>query len=143
MRQRAFTTGIMLSVLFFFSVSGHSQDEPSPLTKAIYLTKSGDYELALQYCNESIQSKPQNPNAYYIRGFARYNLGRYQQAIKDFDTTISLNNNHADAYFYRGTCKKELKKYWSAFRDYRKAKQIAPNMTNMNLIQNFFSTLFS
>lgn len=143
MKERVLKAVILLSISLFISVTGQSQDEPTPLMKAIYLTKSGDYELAQQYCNQAVQSNPTNPHAYYIRGFARYNLGKYRQAIKDFDTTVTLNSKHADAYFYRGTCKKELNKYWSALRDYRKAKEIAPNMTNMNLLKNFFSTLFS
>jgi len=137
-------SAILFTCLFIFQVSGaEAQSEPTPLTKAVYLTKEGDYELAIEYCNQAIDNNPKNADAYYLRGFARYNMNNYEAAIKDFDTTVSINNHHADAYLYRGNCKKELNKYWSALRDYRKAKDIAPSITNMYMIKNLVSALFS
>ncbi|MCF8309473.1 MAG: tetratricopeptide repeat protein [Bacteroidales bacterium] len=120
-----------------------AQEEPSALMKAIYLTKSEDYALALKYCNKAIEKNPDIADSYYIRGFVKYKLKQYKEAIRDFDTTLSLNKNHADAYLYRGNCKKALNKYWSALKDYKKARKIAPNITNMYLIKNFVSALFS
>lgn len=129
---------------FLLQASGiRAQGKHSSLTQAVYLSKEGDYELALDYCNKAIGNNPKNADAYYIRGYARYNLGNYASAIKDFDTTLKLNKNHADAYLYRGNCKKELNKYWGALRDYRRAKDIAPEITNMHLIKNLVSALFS
>ena len=130
--------------LFIYAEQGvNAQSEPSALMKAIYLTKAENYSLALKYCNKAIEKNPDIADSYYIRGFAKYKLGQYKKAIRDFDTTISRNKNHADAYLYRGNCKKALNKYWSALKDYKKARKIAPNITNMYLIKNFVSALFS
>ncbi|MCF8230616.1 MAG: tetratricopeptide repeat protein [Bacteroidales bacterium] len=121
----------------------NAQEKPNALLKAIYLTKEEDYALALKYCDKAIEENAGNADSYYIRGYARYKLGKYEKAIKDFDTTLRLNKNHADAYLYRGNCKKALNKYWSALKDYKKARKIAPNITNMYIIKNFVSALFS
>lgn len=134
---------VLVCFCIFQVSSAEAQSEPKPLTKAVYLTKEGDYELAIKYCNQAINNNPRNADAYYLRGFVRYNMNRYEAAIKDFDTTLSLNKHHADAYLYRGNCKKELNKYWGALRDYRNAKNIAPSITNMYLIKNLVSALFS
>lgn len=143
MKKMAFTSGMFICLFLLTGFFVKAQEEPTALMKAVYLTKDGDYNLALEYCNRAIRKNPQNAEGYYIRGFARYNLGEYNKAIKDFDTTLAINKNHADAYLYRGNCKKELNKYWPALKDYKKAKKIAPGITNMYLIKNLFTAIFS
>lgn len=143
MKKLIFTSVTFICLLLNPGFIVKAQDEPTALMKAIYLTKEGDYNLALEYCNSAIQKHPENAEGYYIRGFARYNLGEYNKAIKDFDSTLSIDKNHADAYLYRGNCKKELNRYWAALKDYRKAKEIAPGITNMYLVKNLFTAIFS
>jgi len=41
-------------------------------------------------CNKAISLEPNNKNAYFIRGLARYELGEKEQGCEDFNKAIEL-----------------------------------------------------
>ena len=53
-------------------------------------TKMQDLEGAVEDCNKSISIDPENKNAYFVRGLARYELDQKSEACADFETAIEL-----------------------------------------------------
>jgi len=52
--------------------------------RALYLYKKGDFKKAVNELRDYLQKRPE-PSAYYLMGYALYELGRYQEAMKYFD----------------------------------------------------------
>lgn len=63
---------------------------------------SGDFEKAIRYYNEYLQSYPSDSKAYDERGRCFENLHRYDNAIKDYSTAISLSPSTGLFYNDRG-----------------------------------------
>lgn len=53
-------------------------------------TKMHDLEGVVEDCNQAILLDPENKNAYFLRGLARYDLGQKGEACADFETAIEL-----------------------------------------------------
>ncbi|TRU85433.1 MAG: tetratricopeptide repeat protein, partial [Microcystis novacekii Mn_MB_F_20050700_S1D] len=51
--------------------------------------------------NQAIKLNPDDANAYYNRGVAKYNLGDNQGAIADYNQAIKLKPDDAIAYYNR------------------------------------------
>ncbi len=45
---------------------------------------------AVDDCNKAIALEPDNKNAYFLRGLAKYELGEKEQACEDFSRAIEL-----------------------------------------------------
>lgn len=50
----------------------------------------GDMKGAVDDCNKAIVLEPDNKNAYFLRGLAKYELGEKEQACDDFSRAIEL-----------------------------------------------------
>ncbi|QIA07625.1 tetratricopeptide repeat protein [Draconibacterium halophilum] len=60
-----------------------------------YINRAGtrfpaDMEGAVSDCNHAIELDPDNKNAWFLRGLARYELGEKEQACADFNRAIEL-----------------------------------------------------
>ena len=75
----------------------------------------------------SQNSQSISAETYFLRGFAKYELGLYHAAISDYDTAIHLNPDFALAYYARGIAKKKLKQYFPAIADYTQAIRLKPD----------------
>ncbi len=64
---------------------------------------------------------------YFLRGYAKYELGLYHEAISDYDTAIRLEPDYADAYNNRAFAKAALKEYFAAIADYDTAIRLEPD----------------
>lgn len=129
---------ILLLGINFEAQAGFSKD----LTKAVYLVKSGDHRLAIKFCNKVIEENPASSQAYYVRGFAYFQLEEYADAKNDFNKTIELEPQHADAYYYRGLSKRQLGKFWGAFQDLRRANNLNPSGTQSSLFVEVVKAVF-
>jgi tetratricopeptide (TPR) repeat protein len=49
-----------------------------------------DFQGVVEDCNNSIELDPENKNAYFLRGLARYELGEQEQGCADFEKAIQL-----------------------------------------------------
>ena len=61
----------------------------------VYINRAGtrfpnDLEGVLLDCNKAITIEPNNKNAYFLRGLARYDLGEQEQGCQDFIKAIEL-----------------------------------------------------
>ncbi len=93
--------------------------------RAAVKVKIGDNNEAIEDCDSAIQLHSDIPEAYKIRGDAKYNLFNYKEAIKDYDTAIYLQPDYAKAYFQRGKAKIEIDNVLDAKIDFRTALKFA------------------
>ncbi|MEQ8358055.1 MAG: hypothetical protein RH860_01115 [Cytophagales bacterium] len=65
------------------------------LNARVYINRAGtrfpnDLIGVVSDCNKAISIEPNNKNAYFLRGLARYELGENEQACEDFNKAIEL-----------------------------------------------------
>ena len=65
------------------------------LDARVYLNRAGtifpnDLNGVVSDCNKAISLEPNNKNAYFLRGLARYELGEKEQGCEDFSRAIEL-----------------------------------------------------
>ncbi len=94
----------------------------------------GYYVGAIKNYTAAIQLKPDDADAYYYRGLAKYELRQHTPTISDFNTAISdldtairLKPDYADAYNNRGLVKGKLRQYAAAILDFDTAIQHKPD----------------
>ena len=61
----------------------------------VYINRAGtrfpqDLNGVINDCNKAIALVPNNKNAYFLRGLARYDLGEHEKACEDFNKAIKL-----------------------------------------------------
>ena len=93
---------------------------PSNALKAL-LAKAGPAKPLLQ------NSQSVSGETYFLRGYAKYELGLYAAAIVDYTQAIRLKPDEAAAYYNRGLAKYELKQYFAAIADYDTALRLKPD----------------
>jgi tetratricopeptide (TPR) repeat protein len=65
------------------------------LDARVYINRAGtrfpiDLSGVVSDCNKAIFIEPDNKNAYFLRGLARYELGEKEQGCEDFSKAIEL-----------------------------------------------------
>jgi tetratricopeptide (TPR) repeat protein len=65
------------------------------LDARVYINRAGtrfpnDLIGVVSDCNKAISLEPDNKNAYFLRGLARYELGEKEQGCEDFSKAIEL-----------------------------------------------------
>lgn len=65
------------------------------LNSKVYVNRAGtrfpnDLSGVVSDCNRAISLEPDNKNAYFLRGLARYELGEKEQGCEDFSKAIEL-----------------------------------------------------
>lgn len=139
---------IAIYTIILFMVCGKAQSvqgetvQPKELTKAVYLIKSGDHELAISFCCEALEENPDLTQAYYLRGYAYFQMNKLEKAIEDFNQTLKRNPEYADAYYYRGICYRKQGKFWSSAGDLKKANDLNPSSTQSSLFVELFKSIF-
>ena len=93
---------------------------PSNYLKAL-LAKAGPAKPLLQN-SQSISGE-----TYFLRGYAKYELGLYAAAIVDYTQAIRLKPDEANAYYKRGLAKHNLKQYFAAIADYDMVIRLKPD----------------
>lgn len=76
---------------------------------------------------DSINSNPNDIEAYLGRGIAKSSIEDYQGAISDFSIAIDLNPNDSETYIKRGNAKHYLGDYYRAIADYSIAIELDPD----------------
>lgn len=104
------------------------QSKDNLVQKAEEEILKSNYTGALPILNEAIAKNPENHLSYFLRGFAKKELGDQIGAYADFTTTINLHPGFSKAYYFRSIQKIDFKDYYSALTDLNKA--ISYNVTN-------------
>ncbi len=79
------------------------------------------YSEAIESFNTVIRVKPELPEAYFLRGIAKFNLMDYLGAEQDYSKAIEFKPNYTQALKYRGHTRYNLKKYYLAINDFELA----------------------
>lgn len=85
-----------------------------------------DYSNSIQNFNMAITAKPNDFEAYFLRGIAKYSLSDYNGAVDDFTTTLKIHPLYVRAYHYRGISNDHLGNYADAKSDFNKAIRLDP-----------------
>lgn len=105
--------------------------EDSASLAEAYFKKGITLSLVYQNFNEGIVSftlaiglNPDNPLAYYNRGYAYMKTAQYQKAINDLEKSLKLEPENYRAYLNLGKCYTSLKQYDNAIGIYREGSGI-------------------
>jgi len=85
-----------------------------------------DYAAAILNFNVAIGAKPNDFEAYFLRGISKYSLNDYNGAVEDFTRTLELHPLYVRAYHYRGVANDRLSNYADAIADYKSAISLDP-----------------
>ncbi len=99
--------------------------------RGISCYQTGDYQEAIEYFNQVIQSNPEWLEVYYNRGLTYEKLEEYQSAIADYTHVIWLKPYDAEAYTKRGNAYNQLGKSEKAIADYNQALKINPHLAEV------------
>jgi Flp pilus assembly protein TadD len=89
-------------------------------------SEKGEYQNALQDCNDAIRIDPKNASAYSHRGLAYQFLGDVTNAMKDFNDAIDLDPKYARAYKNRGNLFLLKGNFELAIADFTEAFRLDP-----------------
>lgn len=70
------------------------------------------------------QKTGDDAEAYFYKGYAKYNLGDHYGAIQDYNKAIEINPDVAEAYLNRGSAKYNLGDKKGACLDWSKAGEL-------------------
>jgi len=109
---------------------------PYPLVSQVntgYFLAVGRQELARGNDSEAIAKfstvvrfDPDNYEAWFLRGIAKYNLGDFIGAENDFTRTLDLHPLFVYAWHYRGLVRDNLQDYYKALQDLDRAVELNP-----------------
>ena len=92
--------------------------------------EQGAYDMAIEFCSESIASgdfsDAERSISYNNRGRAWFNKGEYDEAISDYNEAIQLDPDNAHPYNNRGWTRHLAGAYEKAIADYEKAIEMDP-----------------
>lgn len=87
----------------------------------------GDYDKALEYCDQAIALDSTKTNHLYFKANILDNAGRSEEAIKVMDSYIAQNPEEYFPYYRRGWFKDHSGKTDEAIEDYTMAITLQPN----------------
>lgn len=87
----------------------------------------GEFDLAIQDFNKSIEAFPYDAKVYSNRGIAYANKGEFDRAILDYNKAIELNPKLANPYNNRGNAYSHKGDFDRAIADFNKSIEINPH----------------
>lgn len=128
---RIYKRTCVIAGLFLAILSGSSPAQSKPVDDALkqaqQLIEAGRYGSARDACSRAIELDSKNSEAYQMRGWIEFCLGRPNNGLINLDQAIKLNPNRYENYTTRGLLLRELSKYDESRRDLDKAIKIDPN----------------
>ena len=85
-----------------------------------------NFSEAIKNFNIAIIAKPNDFEAYFLRGIAKYSLSDYSGAVEDFTKTLEIHPLYVRAYHYRGVANDRLSNYADAMSDFKRAISLDP-----------------
>lgn len=92
-----------------------------------------NYSEAIQNFNIAAIAKPNDFEAYFLRGIAKYSLNDFTGAVDDFTRTLEIHPLYVRAYHYRGVANDRLSNYADAMNDFKKAISLDPFSEELHL----------
>ena len=91
------------------------------------------YSEAIQNFNIAALAKPNDFEAYFLRGIAKYSLNDFTGAVDDFTRTLEIHPLYVRAYHYRGVANDRLSNYADAMNDFKRAISLDPFSEDLHL----------
>jgi tetratricopeptide (TPR) repeat protein len=107
-------------------IGGKKKDIKTLMDRGIENVKANRYEEGLDYFNRVIEQDPDNPMAYYNRGYCYYSMKEYDKAVTEFDKAIELNPRDSVSYLYKGIIRYFQQDFQGSIELYNKALEIYP-----------------
>lgn len=89
-----------------------------------------DYVTAIARFSDVILLRPNQPDSYYYRAYAKFSLEDYRGAHEDLERAIRLQPFRTEFYQLRGLCQINLADYAAAIADYSYVLQHEPRDIN-------------
>ncbi len=98
--------------------------------------KSSD--VAIEICQEVLQSEPNNPYAHYIIGFLKYNGNEIPEAYPHFEKVLEIDPNDAFSWYFKGVSHPKGPDSKEALDCFLKAIEIDPylNVARFGILSN-------
>ena len=98
--------------------------------KSLECLVTGDYNRAINYCNQVIMRDPKSAVVYTIRARAYFEKNDMNNAIKDCTQAISLDKNNISAYLIRGNAYAKEGSLSKAVSDWQSVLRLDPENEN-------------
>jgi lipoprotein NlpI len=127
-------TFLLITLLAFQNTSWAQPDDAK---KCVAEAERNDFDLAIDYCTQAIQSGELSDHDLAIvfnnRGLAYYNKKDHERALQDYDHAIRLGLSDADLFYRRGLVYFEKNDYNRAIQDFDEALKL--NADNVVALQ--------
>jgi len=98
------------------------------IKKGFMFYNMGEYDTALSYVESAIKLKPDDNEAWYVKGVSLDALGRHEEALKAYDKAIELNPDLAASWTNKGAALDALGRHEEALKAYDKAIELNPDL---------------
>ncbi|MDW8296455.1 MAG: tetratricopeptide repeat protein [Raineya sp.] len=119
MKKTLFVWGLSL---LFQNLS--AQNTLELLEKAQKALQENKIQEAISLADQVLQKEPQNAQAYYLRGLAKYAFSEFANSVEDYTKALQIQPTFKDAYYNRGVSFYWLNQNEKAEQDFFKALQL-------------------
>jgi len=99
MKRKLLSMLMIFVILLCAGCSSSSKNQPNAYTMSgVERVNVWDYQGAIQYFDQAIQSQPNDTDAYILRGEMKSRLWDDQGALKDYSDAIVINPKEPMAY---------------------------------------------
>ena len=89
-----------------------------------------NYPEAIEVLNVLLRHDPNDFDAHFLRGIAKYNMDDLLGADADFTRAVELNPVFTGAYYYRAITRSRLGNYDDALKDFAEAIDLRPDLAD-------------
>jgi lipoprotein NlpI len=119
---------LTLLLITLLAFANTSWAQPDDAKKCAAETERNNFDLAIDYCTQAIQSGELSDQDLAIvfnnRGLAYYNKKDYEGAVQDYNHAIGLGLRDADLFYRRGLVYFENHDYHRAIQDFDEALKL-------------------
>lgn len=111
-----------------------------PKTKAKEAIGKKDYDKAIELLSALLQTKQDDPDAYFLRGLGYFQKGDFDKAIADLDEAVGIDPNFFGYFRLRGRAYAAKREYAKALSNFDYAIELAPKEASSYLDRGFIHT---
>lgn len=104
-----------------FPVSVSAQFTHNYYEQGMFKLQNKEYADAVDLFSYALERNSDNPDAWFYRGYCKYELADYHGAHKDFTACINISPYHQKAFLYRAMVNSRMMDYRQAHNDFDKA----------------------
>ena len=109
--RKAFKIITLGLVLFMISCNNNPEKSRNLCDKGVDYLYRSQFEESIEYFDQAIKYNPENHEAYFHCGCAKYNIFQKEEALQDYLKVIELNPDYLQAYFNIGLYYRSISDY--------------------------------